>query len=564
MFIPKTSVARLSAAFLAASAAASASAAFDPSASGLSLYWRFGETGAAPTAADATGNGRDGTAHGNVKGCGGGGTNVKSYGGFTSIDSFVAIDKAKNTDSGKWFNKWTVVAWVRNPDLTSTSPHIIARGANKDFDYGVNKDNAWDLRLDTDGKVVVCFRAGGVYEQSDAAAAADVDWADGQWRQVALVFSQTSARNAENVLMYTRTANVYVTPAGAEAVGAPVLTYSATSKNSIVGGTGGATDGIATALLIGAARKGYSTGHPAGYFNGEIRDVSVWTKNLTPADLLADVKTFKEDWHDIDDFALLHWKMDGSGARPTATDSTAHALDGVSQGNVTGTPGVKPPYFRGFTSTDSCVEATLPIQFGNTSEISPLKQSDVLMLVRNPALETGSKAILARGSYWTSEAAPQLRIPWQAWVDEDGSVCVGTQDFGSQIVFGEAGAFTWERNKWYLVLIRRDCLAAEQDRVRVYVAKAGSASLGEPVASVTSNRRIATNADESLFSVGGGETGGRAWSGDNNGKTLPGGSWGGQIADVSFVSGGHYDDAFLRALLKAWDYGAPGLTVLVR
>lgn len=544
---------------LAAALAAHASfAEFDANASGLSLYWRFAEKGATPTAADTTSNGRNGTANGNVKGCGSGSTNVKSYGGFTSNTSYVYINQAKDTESGKWMGRWSFVAWVRNPDLTSTSPHIIARGSLKS-NLGNNGANPWCIWIDTEGKVNLAFQVVTDGARTMVEEQKTVNWSDGKWRQVAVVFSQTVASGT-----YTRTADVYVTQSGADEVN-KLFTFTDKSTNSIQGGDN-------TALLVGAGQKGNNaTAAPAGYFAGEIRDVSVWTKNLTAAELLADVKTFKDEWHGIDDFALLHWKMDGSGAKPTATDTAAKAdgasaINGVSSGNVVGKPDARPPHFKGFTTTASYVAAEKTVAFP--------KQFDVLMLVRNPALVAGNKAVLARGSYQDSG----LKVPWQAWINENGSIGAGTQDTGTRVSIGEGEAFAWERGKWHLVLIRRDTAVDEtsasdvRDRVRVYVAKTGSESLGDPVEALTEAKNSlktarAISTGEVQFSVGGGETGirdGNQWNTNKTEVKIPGGYWGGQIADVSFVSGGHYDDAFLLKLLKEWDYKQQGLTVIVR
>ena len=295
-------------------------AAFDASSNGLQLYWRCDEKGRRPDAHDSSGNGRTGVASNNVSGCVL--SNVKAFSGFTTADSFLSHDSVGGT-VGNWSSKsWTVVVWTRNPNMSSTSPHTIARGVQPVNGFGKGKDNSWQVWLDQSGKI----RAGIRYANGSNIATNSVEglpaveFATDTWYQVAMSYERTKVDST-----YTHNIKVRMAAAGAASIGEPVLDFRPESTYVMYG---------SAALCVGGGPAGYYKCHPAGFFGGDIRDVSVWDRVLTDKELLADVQSFREEWHDIDDFALLHWKMNETGVRPTAVDSTTNGLDGTGQNSM--------------------------------------------------------------------------------------------------------------------------------------------------------------------------------------------------------------------------------------
>lgn len=498
-------------------------AAFDVSSDGLQLYWRCDEKGKRPDAHDSSGNGRSGVSSNNVSGCVL--SNVKAFSGFTTAESFLCHDGVGST-VGNWSSKsWTVVVWTRNPNMSSTSSHTIARGVESANGFGRGKDNSWQVWLDQSGKI----RAGIRYANGSNIATnsleglSAVEFAADTWYQVAMSYERTKVDST-----YTHNIKVRMAAAGAASIGEPVLDFRSESPYVMYG---------SAALCVGGGPAGYYKCHPAGFFGGDIRDVSVWDRVLTDEELLADVQSFREEWHDIDDFALLHWKMNETGTLPTAVDSTTNGLHGTSFGNVAGQDhAMTTNRYAGFTSTASYVgHAALPINFQTT------RKFDVLMWVRNPNLREDGYMILARGS--NANYGSNSDIGWQVWVNHDGSVSVRIRDWGGKEEGATSEPFEWERGQWYQVLVRRDYLTSVSDRFRVYVTPAGrDTALGAPVVTMASTRAINGG---SQFSVGGGGAG--------YGGTQPGGYWGGEIGDVSFVSAAHYETAFLNKLLPSWE-----------
>lgn len=497
-------------------------AEFDTSSDGLLLYWRCDEKGQRPDVQDSSGNGRHGVASNNVSGCVL--SNVKAFAGFTTSDSFLSQESVGSA-VGNWSSKsWTVVVWARNPDMSSTSPHTIARGVQTKG-FGKGADNSWQVWLDAEGRMRAGIRyATGLHFATNSVEGLPaVEFAPDTWYQVAMSYERTQAGSA-----YTHNIKVRVTAAGAASVGEPVLDFSPESAYVMYG---------STALCVGGGPGGYYKSHPAGFFGGNIRDVSVWNRVLTDEELLADVQSFKDEWHDIDDFALLHWKMNETGTLPAAMDSTPNGLDGTSFGNVAGRARTTTTNcYAGFTSSASYVGAVLPITFSGT------RKFDVLMWVRNPDLREEGHMILARGS--RDNYGRNSDIGWQVWVNHDGSVSVRTRDWGGREEAATSEPLEWKSGQWHQVLVRRDYLSNVSDRFRVYVTPAGQdTAFGDPVVTMSSTRAIGSG---SQFSVGGGEVG---W-----GSTQPGGFWGGEIGDVSFVANAHYETAFLNSLLPLWEF----------
>ena len=514
----------------------SASAAF-LDANDLCLYWKCDEIGMNPIAADSSGNGRTGAGSNTVSGCVN--SNIKAFSGFTANNSYLCVtDALGDASDAAWGYSWSFVTWIRNPDWSSTVPHIIAEGCGGNL-FGRYGDNSWSLWLDTQGRVRVGLQVQARSVTNNESEARTVAWTSNVWYQVALIFKQQDEGGVR-----TELAKVYVTPAGSASIGEPVVDMSYDAG----------TDWLYNSrdLIVGASEGGYyGDAIPSGCFKGDIRNVSVWKRLLTTDDLLADVQSFKEEWHDIDNFALLRWKMNETGTLPTAADSTTNVVDGTSFGNVVGQLSTTNAY-AGFTSQSSYVGAELPISFGADYNYVA-RRFDLLMWVRNPTPPSGGIAVLARGSKNGYGAGGD--IPWQLWVNGDGSLEVGTWDWGGGIEKRASSPFAWERGRWYQVLMRRDYSGNQTDLFSVWVTPAGvDSALGEPVVSVATTRSII--ADAKHFSVGGGE--------DGYFSKILGGSWGGEIADVSFLSGKHYETAFLNSLLPAWYFPPRGTIVIVR
>jgi hypothetical protein len=224
------------------------------------LTWHFDESGATPTADDATAddagpNEHDGVSAGKVTG-GAAGIMSKAYSGFTSPDSNVS---ANLNPTGNVFQNasFSFTAWVKNPDLKSGNA-LIARAANANL--GSGHDVPWQLWVDADGAINLGVQdwegKGKVY------TSAKLNWTADQWYHVAVTvaFSDVDGRS--------QTFKVYVTPAGSAKVGPPTL--EGTYKNGSAGLSNGST------IVIGAGQGGFYPFAPAGSFGGQIDEVNLW------------------------------------------------------------------------------------------------------------------------------------------------------------------------------------------------------------------------------------------------------------------------------------------------
>lgn len=445
-----------------------AMADFNTSDTRLKLYWKFDGKGDRPVATDMSGHGRDGASSNTVCGCVN--SNIKAFNGFTANTSYVCITNALG---GTWEYTWTFVAWVRNPDWSSTVPHIIARGCTDSSTFGKNSNNAWTLWIDTEGRVRVGLQIDGKGYTNDVNAVRTVEWKRDTWYQVALVFGQLQSPHREET-------KVYVTEAGAESIGDPVVDWTYETPGYLFG---------CKALTVGAAEQGWlSVAHPGGYFKGDIRDVSVWNTRLSTADLLGDVQSFNEAWHSTDDYATFHWNLDETGETPVAVDATGNGYDGVSTNGVQG--GFPAPVGTCYGGFKQDVDS-LYVDLVSTRCFSDSNRSEVVLWVKKPSPTAANNALLA-GNVTEVDSTSRGKVQcWRVFVEESGAVGILMNDWNGHIDRAVGTPYDWGKG-WNLVSIKVDLVSRDHlmsspsagvtnyiagtcSRIRVYAAPAAKA-----------------------------------------------------------------------------------------
>ena len=405
----------------------------------LVCHYRFNGMGAGKTVADLSGNENVATASGNVvlntK------SNAKVFEGFTSTTSYILC-----TNVVQEAESFTIIAWVRNPDLTSSSVHLIARrGGSANYPDGHGAVNTWQTWLTTDGRLAI-----GAVPSYNAAKIAtnNVDfagylptkltWEEDVWYQVAVVCEYEKVGN-----VYKRHFSGYVTKRGAAAIGDPVSTLD---FDGVEGwGTG-------QNLVIGAARFGYyKIGCPEGMFKGEMAEAAYFSRALSTDEILNDVQCFSPTFASTDDFAKFHWNLDEKGLLPTASDATGNGFDGETEGRVCGVADVNGSgCYRGFSGLGDCLFATLD----ENPFADWFDRANLVLWVKNPVPAGSTRALLAA-------AMRSDRTDLQAWrvnVETNGAVGISMEpwtsvDECSVRVVGEP--YDWG-HKWHLVSIRLD------------------------------------------------------------------------------------------------------------
>jgi len=548
---------------LAASALlAGASLAAEPK---IACRYVFDALGARPATTDLSGHVTDTLVYGNVTG--GKTTNAKCYRGFTATDSYVAASNVVGVWGDSWNHAFTCVAWVRNPDMTSTSNHLIARGSNNNSKLsGGNSDNAWQAWITPDGRIGLGLQHwGGVSTNNlkDTATMPPVcTWATDVWYQVAIVqeykfINQTLFRHL----------SAYVTAAGSTSIGPSVAELEMFTP---AGGSG-------KNLVIGAAPAGYySTGIPAGFFKGEIAEVTVYDRVLTTEELLSDVTAFTPTYHPIDAVAKFHWPLDECGSLPTAIDATTNNLSGTTLGQASG--GYAAPTgtcYGGFSTTSDKLYATLPA----TQYFQNGLRNEILFWVRRPEPTSKQQSLLVQNMKDINAAGGSQ--PWRVSVVEGGAVAIAMQSWNGKTCKTVGEPYEWG-NGWNLVSVRFDQVSRDKlissiiknedgtsttnyqsgacNRIRVYAA---------PAAKTASSMSLIATAEmpyyNSLFESGKYIVFGSVGSGYYK-EFQPAAVLGprGRIGEASCYIDGWFEDKFRDSLLTDYYRDPRGLFVIVK
>ena len=237
------------AAFLAGAGAAPAAAAAGPAETWL--HWRFGESGKNPVAADASPAERGGRSAGRV-GAAGRGVGGGAFEGFSTEESAVF---SKPLPQHAFRKDWTLLAWVRNPRLSSKQACVLA-SADPD---PRRRTVPWRLWFDSKG-------APHVFAQDAAARryageGAPVRFEPGKWHLVALTHRRGPGPQGGERDFF----QVFVVPDGARGAPAPALDWS----------YGGGHLANGSQLQLGAAPAGRGKSAetcPAGWFGGQIAE----------------------------------------------------------------------------------------------------------------------------------------------------------------------------------------------------------------------------------------------------------------------------------------------------
>ncbi len=242
------------------------------------FHYTLNELGVKPDAVDATTNGFDACSFGNVVG---GSTSFDgtSYGGFTSTGSYVALTNGPTAHFRE--KSSSLIMWVRPQGWLEDRNHLLMRIFKTDNKFGADGDVPLQLWVDSEGRMNLGIQNwGGKFA---TVTSEPLVWNEKRWHQVALIFSRKKYTN--NSLSYNF--KVYVTPRGAEAISEPVIDHS------ISWGATGLADG--KWFLFGGGAKGwYSVSAPAGYWNGEIDEISFYdARLLDEVSLLDNLNRFK-------------------------------------------------------------------------------------------------------------------------------------------------------------------------------------------------------------------------------------------------------------------------------
>ena len=534
--------------------------------SNLVLHYAMDGLGSCPSVPDLSGNGHDAFSANNV--VGGKITNAKCLTGFTSTTSYVCATNVVST----WNANWSFVTWVRNPNMNGTKPHVIARGAGRDgaaYYDGSGGDNAWQVWIAADGRIGIGIQNWDGSQTNNVSYGEETSpvltWKPDVWYQVAALCEFSF----KNEVRYKKI-KVYVTEEGSSAIGEPV----AQLEQNTAAGFGGKVSN----LVIGAARNGYySKSHPEGYFDGEICEATLFARTLTTADLLSDVMTFKRSYHATEDFAKLYWKLDETGATPTAVDATGNGFAGTTIGNVSG--GYAAPTgtcYGGFAAQGDVLYGTLD----NGQYFQNGARNDVVLWVKRPLATSSSTALLAGNMRVIKD--PGSSQPWRVFVTEKGAVGVSMQSWNGNVSKTVGEPYAWGKG-WHLISIRFDLptlqvVSSTQEnpdgsvttnytstvcpRIRVYGAPAAKAGEESELALLVQGTILKENSRlESASNVVFGSAGGGYYKEFRPESAL---GAGGRIGEVAVTIGGWFDLDYLKSRLSRYWQDPPGLSVILK
>lgn len=411
---------------------------------GLRFQFAFDGVGVCPQVCDISGGGYQAIISNNVYGCRT--TNAKCFSGFDTETSSVVVTNAV----GGWTRDCTVVGWVRNLNLDSTKPHLLFRAGGRTEPYdGFQKDNSWQVSVDTNGAVVIGLQDWNAKTTNNVNTVLPVDWQSDVWYQVAVTVKAPKVGS-----LYEKDIAVYVTPQGCATVGEPVSRLEHSSNAGF---------GSSRNLIVGAARAGYHSPFKGGYLDGEIAGVTMFDRVLTTEELLHDVSTFQMTSHPIDAYADFHWNLNETGDLPVAVDATPNGINGITTGGVSG--GDRAPQgtsYKGFASTSDKLYAS-GISFNKGESGDRKGRNELLLWVRRPEA-TAERTTLLAGSMNNPDAPGQSQ-PWRVSVGEDGAVSIAMQSWNGKVTRTTGEPYAWGK-EWHLVSIRFDCPTLQLEVVK--------------------------------------------------------------------------------------------------
>ena len=361
---------------------------------------------------------------------------------------------------------------------------------------------------------------------------------------------------------------LYVTEAGAEAIGAPVVDWTYETASYLYG---------CTALTVGAAEQGYfSVAHPGGYFKGDIRDVSVWNTRLSTADLLGDVQSFNEAWHATDDYATFHWNLDETGETPVAVDATGNGYNGVSTNGVQGGfPAPVGTCYGGFKQDVDSLYVNL-----DSDRYFSSNRSEVVLWVKKPSPTAANTALLAGNVSQVDSTSIGKNQSWRVFVEESGAVGILMRDWNNHIDGAVGMPYDWGKG-WNLVSIKVDLVSRDHligsvkniddsvvtnytsgtcSRIRVYAAPAAKAGREGDFTLLAecegSWKGQLAYGKWLLFGHSG-----PAWQPEFKPASILGED--GRLGEVAFKTGGWFEFDYLKSRLARY-YEPPGLMFIVR
>ena len=512
---------------------------------GLLCQYFLGGDGTTTELPDLSGNGHTATVNGNAATVTK--TNVKAMSGFLSATDNVCVPNIV----ADWAKAWTFVAWVRNPNLTTTKNHLIVRGGTSEN----AAISAWQAWITPEGGLGLGFVDKGEQVASNVNAEqgrpAALTWEKDVWYQVAITFQYTKLSGDRR----GKTMTAYVTKAGSSSLGEPVATLELVNYNGM--------GNKAFNLVLGGGYEGwYKVGNPGGSLDGEMSEVSFYyERNLTTAELLEDVQSYCPQYYEMTEYATIHWNLDEKGPTPTAADATGHDFDGTTSGSVVG--GYAAPTgtcYGGFLDVGSDLFVTLDkktyFQGGDYNEI--------LLWVKRPVATANSTALLAGNMSQHSDAGAAQ--PWRVYVTEDGAVGVSMQSWNGYVTKSVGEPYEWGK-KWNLVSIRFDRPklsggSATYNRIRVHAAPMAKPGEEEDFVLLCEG---ALERDNSALEGGGVLVFGAVGSGyydQFQPKSVLGSA--GRIGEISVVMDGQFEFDYLKSLLSCYYEDSRGMLMLLR
>ncbi len=481
-------------------------------------------------------------------------TNAKCLSGFTNTTSFVTSTNVYRSLS--WNCDWTFVTWIRNPDMSSSIAHIIARGGsqkNAEKLDGAGSDNSWQVWITPEGAIGLALQmANGkqIDNSAEGAVKKQLEWKEDTWYQIAVLFEYDFSNN-----VYTKSIKAYVTEEGATSLGEPAASITTTVGTGLLWHE-------YLGLTLGAARKGYYSSFCEGYLKGEMREATLFKRLLTMDELLYDVQTFSVPYYETKDFAKFYWQLDEMGKCPTAADATGNGFTGTTAGNVEG--GLEAPTgtcYGGFTSMSSSLYTTLDGDYRG--------DNDVVMWVKRPEAKAGSTAMLAGNMNGYAEGKSQ---PWRVFVTETGAVGVSMQSsYKAKLITSVGDPYNWGKG-WHLVLIRigRATLTVKDttktascSQIRVYIAPAVKESeegaftlVAQAALQEAENTNIAAG-KQIVFGAAP-----KGYYGDNFPASYLGSK--GRIGEVAMSVNSRFEMDYLKTKLSAYYSPESGFMVLVK
>lgn len=484
------------------------------------LLWHCDEKGAAPTLADASGNGRAGEPAGGVRG-GAQSPSGLAAGAFAdagcSFSAALPVDAKGRPETPR---EWTFQCFLRDPMPLTNRVALVARGA------GEGGEVPWQLWIERSG--AVCLGVQDAKGATGVERAEGFAWKRGTWYHVAVVRALESKKGDPTWDEHYR---VWVGPAG-EPPGEPAIDH--VFRN-------GARAPAAVRLAVGGGARGrHPKAAPAGALGPAalVDEISLWPRALSAEEMAAARAAFlaggaaaagaaagKGGW---DKTLLLRWMFEEAGKAPAAADSSNEKRDGSAKDRVRGgAPGRRSgtKAYEGFGSEESFVLS------GPLPENAFRQEWTLAMWMKNPRLSSKQACVLAGG-------APDARtgdFGWQVWLDAKGVPHVAMQDSKGKRYAKEGSPFRWEPNKWHLVLIAhlpdRDEFKQPSNRFRVWIVPEAGA-VPEPLFDGLCGWGAPMENGTGQLQVGAARPGK-----GKRAEIAPGGYFGGVIDEVSFYLG---------------------------